>query len=275
MSGNEQFFGMVKNGEFYVFAPQQLEGTTVKLTRNMMEDSTNPESGIIDLKDFEGKIIEVSGYDGGKWLYSANVDEEAGPVLSNFLKKVFLKDEVRQKRCIMVIGLEKESFDLINKNIREDDLSEHFYKLVEKHVSHTAIYKIQIKSYIELPDDINELDPDFIISFQFNTNDQKTPNSEILYYQISEAGKKMAEILKEHITTDHNLLNINIKAHTKKDEFGLLFHNTTAPCVILKLSFMNNVKLLENLANTFAKAIDDISEKVNLEHRPIGSNVFI
>lgn len=286
MGGSEQFFGIVKKGEFYVFAPQQLEGTTVKLTRNKIEEPNSPESGIIDLTKFEGKIIEVSGRESGNWIYAANVDEEAGPVLSNFLKRVFLKDEVRQKRCILVIGHEKQSPGIINKNknISESEFNEQLYKLIEKKVNHTVIviYKVQQISYVELPDDINELDPDFIIRLQCNVNDGKTSGTEVLYYQISEVGKKIAGILLEHLTALLDLPNRGIKAKTKNDEFGLLFGNTAAPCVIAKMFFMDNdndvnraLENLEGLADAFAKAIDEISEKVNLEHRPVGSDVFI
>ncbi|HLP47520.1 MAG TPA: N-acetylmuramoyl-L-alanine amidase [Candidatus Kapabacteria bacterium] len=284
MIGSEQFFGIVRNGDFHIFAPQQLEGSTVKLTCSSLGESQSPENDIINLTKFEGKIIEVSGHENAGWIYSAKVEEEAGPVLSNFLKRVFLKDEVGQKRCVLVIGHENQSPGIINKNkyINELEFNEKLFKLIEEKVNHTVIYKVQGISYIELPDDINELDPDFIVSLQYNVDNGKTSGTEVLYYQISEAGKKIAEILLEHLSAYLDLPNRGIKAETKNDKCGLLFRHTTAPCVIAKTFFMDNdndvkraMENLEGLADAFAKAIDEVSKKVNLEHEPIGSDVFI
>lgn len=283
MSESEQFFGIVRKGEFYVFAPQHLEGTTVKLTCNN-EESDSSESGIIDLSKFEGKIIEVNGCDSGKWIYSAKVEEEAGPVLSDFLKRVFLKEEVRQKRCALVIGHEKQSPGIINKNknVNEFEFNELLYNLIEKKVNCTIIYKVQRRAYIELPDDINELDPDFIISLHCNVGNEKTSGTEVLYYYLSESGKKIAEILLKYITSNLDLPNLGIKAKTTNDESELLFRYTTAPCVIAKSFFMDNdhdvnlaLENVETLADAFAKAIDEISTNVNIEHRYIGSDIFI
>lgn len=284
MSDSEQFFGIVRKGEFYVFAPQHLEGTTVKLTCRNNDEPDSSESGIIDLSKFEGKIIEVSGCDSGKWIYSAKVEEEAGPVLSDFLKKVFLKEEIRQKRCVLVIGHEKQSPGIINKNknVNEFGFNELLYNLIEKKVNCTIIYKVQRRAYIELPDDINELDPDFIISLHCNAGDGKTSGTEVLYYYLSEPGKKIAEILLRYIVSNLNLPNLGITAKNTNDESGLLFRYTAAPCVIAKPFFMDNdndvtlaLKNLDGLADAFANAIDEISKSVNLEHRAIGSDVFI
>ncbi len=284
MSGNEQFFGMVRNGEFYVFAPQHLEGATVKLTTTWIEEPHTTESGVIDLAEFEGKIIEVSGHDSGIWIYSAKVVEEAGPVLSDFLKRVFLKDEVRQKRCALVIGHEKESPGIINKNrnVSEFEFNEQLYRLVEKKVKHTVIYRVQRSSYAELPDDINELDPDFIISLHCNAGDEKTSGTEVLYYQTSWAGKRIAEILLKYLVEYLGLPNRGIIPKTSKDECELLLRYSTAPCVIAKTFFMDNdtdvtraMDNLEGLADVFAKAIDEVSDNVKMEHQAIGTDIFI
>lgn len=284
MSGNEQFFGIVRKGDFYVFAPQHLEGATVKLTTTWIEEPHATESGVIDLTEFEGKIIEVSGRDKGKWIYSAKVVEEAGPVLSDFLKRVFLKDEVRVKRCALVIGHEKESPGIINKkrNVSEFEFNEQLYLLLEKRVKHTAIYRVLRRSYAELPDDINELDPDFIISLHCNAGDSKTSGTEVLYYHKSQAGKRIAEILMKHIVQYLGLPNRGIIPKTSQDECGLLLRYSTAPCVIVKAFFMDNdtdvERAMENpegLADAFANAIDEVSNKVRMEHLPIGNDIFI
>ncbi|MCX6583048.1 MAG: N-acetylmuramoyl-L-alanine amidase [Candidatus Aminicenantes bacterium] len=284
MSGNEQFFGMVRNGEFYVFAPQHLEGATVKLTTTWIEEPHANESGVIDLAEFEGKIIEVSGRDSGKWIYSAKVVEEAGPVLSDFLKRVFLKDEVRQKRCALVIGHDKESPGIINKNrnLSEFQFNNQLYGLFEKKVKHTVICRVNRRFHAELPDDINELDPDFIISLHCNAGDGKTSGVEVLYYHKSQAGKRIAEILMKYLVEYLGLPNRGVIPKTSEDECGLLLRYSTAPCVIAKTFFMDNdadvnraMDNLDGLADAFAKAIDEVSDNVKMEHQPIGTDGFI
>ena len=284
MSGNEQFFGMVRNGEFYVFAPQHLEGATVKLTTTWIEEPHANESGVINLTEFEGKIIEVRGRDSGKWIYSAKVVEEAGPVLSDFLKRVFLKDEVRQKRCALVFGHEKEFPGIINKNrnVSEFEFYEQLYRLVEKKVKHTVIYRVLRDSHTESPDDFNELDPDFIISLHCNATDEKTSGTEVLYYHKSKIGKRIAEILIKYLVEYLGLPDRGAKPKNADDECGLLLCYSSAPYAIVKSFFMDNDldvnRVLENpegLADAFAKAIDEVSEKVQLEHTSIGNDIFL
>lgn len=284
MSGNEQYFGIVRNGEFYVFAPQHLEGATVKLTTTWIEEPQATESGVIDLTEFEGKIIEVSGRDKGKWIYSAKVVEEAGPVLSDFLKKVFLKDEVRKKRCALVIGHENESLGVpnIKRNVSEFEFNEQLYRLVEKKVKHTVIYRIFRNLHTEFPVDINEVDPDFIISLHCNAGDEKASGTEVLYYHKSKTGKRIAEILIKYLVEYLGLPDRDAKLKTADDECGLLLGYSTAPCVIVKSFFMENdvdvtraLENLEGLADAFAKAIDEVSEKVKLHHTSIGNDIFL
>lgn len=284
MSDNEQFFGIVRNGEFYVFAPQNLEGTTVKLTTVRLEESHSPENGIINISQFEGKIIEVRGRDSGEWIYSAKVMEEAGPVLSDFLKRIFLHNELRQKRCALITCHKKDSPGIINKNINMNELefNEQLYSLVKDKVKHTVVYRVYRKSYPELSDDINELDPDFIISLHCNTDDGTTSGTEVLYYQKSRPGKEIAEILQEHLVNFLDLPDRGILPKTAENECGLLFRYSTAPCVILKLFFMDNdndvarvTENMEGLAEAFSEAIDEISKKVKIEHLSIGNDIDI
>jgi hypothetical protein len=51
-----------------------------------------PEAQEIDLKKHEGKAIMVRGRYGGGWIYSAEIIDLAGPILSALVQKVFSKD---------------------------------------------------------------------------------------------------------------------------------------------------------------------------------------
>ena len=274
MSGIEQIFGMVRNGECVVFAPQHLEGKTVKLTTHGKQDSQPPENGKIDLSEYEGKIIEVSGLDNGDWIYSASVVEEAGPVLSDFLKKVFLKDEVRQKRCALVIGHKNVSPGAINKNsdLSEFKFNEELASLIEQKVKHTGIHRVYRRTYASLPGDINELDPDFIISLHCNAYDGSASGSETLYHHRSPMGKEIAGILLEKVVNCLNLPNRGTKPRSSEDRGGYLLRYTLAPCVIAEPFFIDNDSDLEratanlnSLAEAYAKAIDDVSDLIETE----------
>lgn len=284
MNGNEQFFGMVRGKEFYVFAPQHLGGSTVNLTTAQAHEAVPPESRKIDLSPYEGKIIEVSGRDSGNWIYSAKVVEEAGPVLSDFLKNVFLKEEVQQKRCALVVGHKKDSPGFVNKNrnISEFEFNEQLVPLIEKKVKNAAIYRVHRRTYASLPEDINELDPDFIISLHGNTYDGKTSGTEVLYHHKSLQGKEIAEILLKHLVQYLGLPNRGIKPKTTEDECGFLLRYASAPCVISKSFFIDNdgdlaraMESPDGLAEAIAKAIDEVSRKVEIEHPHIGDGIII
>lgn len=274
MIGIEQIFGMVRNGECVVFAPQHLEGKTVKLTTHGKQDSQPPENGKIDLSEYEGKIIEVSGRDNGDWIYSASVVEEAGPVLSDFLKKVFLKDEVRQKRCALVIGHKKVSPGAMNKNsnLTEYQFNEELADLIEQKVNNTGIHRVYRRTYAALPNDINELDPDFIISLHCNAYNGSASGSEVLFHHRSPMGKEIAGILLEKIVSCLNLPDRGIKPRTSEDRGGYLLRYTAAPCVIAEPFFIDNDNDLERatvnlsaLAEAYATAIDDVSDLIETE----------
>jgi len=274
MSSIEQIFGMVREGEYFVFAPRHLEGKTVKLTTHGEQDSRPPESGKIDLSEYEGKIIEVSGNDSGDWIYSARVVEEAGPVLSDFLKKVFLKDEVRQKRCALVIGHKKESPGAINKNsdLSEYQFNEKLAPMIEQKVKNTGIHRVYRKTYATLPGDINELDPDFIVSMHCNAYNGSASGSEVLYYHRSPMGKEIAGILLEKFVSGLGLPDRGIIACSAEDRGGYLLRYTKAPCVIAEPFFIDNdndleraMKNLDHLAEAYAVAIDEVSNLIETE----------
>jgi hypothetical protein len=86
--------GVVENGRFTVLIPEAAGCCSVKLTK--VEHPAIPESDAvkhheIDLKDYEGKALMVSGnlpkFEG--WLYGANITDVANPILTAVVKKIF------------------------------------------------------------------------------------------------------------------------------------------------------------------------------------------
>ncbi|MGA9099920.1 MAG: hypothetical protein WB392_13420 [Methanotrichaceae archaeon] len=88
------FLGIVENGRFTVLIPEAAGCCSVKLTK--VEHPAIPESDAvrqhaIDLKEYEGKALMVSGslpkFEG--WLYGANILDASSPILTIVVKKLF------------------------------------------------------------------------------------------------------------------------------------------------------------------------------------------
>jgi len=89
MSGLDQFLCVVKNGTIEVLLPESEAGNVVRLTEMPMQAAVAPEAQEISVKKHEGKAIMVEGRSGGGWIYSAELIETAGPILSALVQKVF------------------------------------------------------------------------------------------------------------------------------------------------------------------------------------------
>lgn len=90
MNGDNQFLGIVQNGEFQLLLPDPGPlGRSVRLTSIAMQEARPPESGELDLSAYEGSAIMVHGHDGGGWIYSARVIEQAGPILTAVVQHIF------------------------------------------------------------------------------------------------------------------------------------------------------------------------------------------
>ena len=89
MNGNDQFLGIVQNGAFQCLVPHRPSGGSVRLTRIQMQEARPPESGELDLTEYEGQAIMVRGHDDGGWIYAAEVIDQAGPILTMVVQQVF------------------------------------------------------------------------------------------------------------------------------------------------------------------------------------------
>ncbi|MGW8959983.1 hypothetical protein [Paenibacillus sp. NPDC055715] len=68
-----QYKGIVENGEFHIRQREPIECNTVRLTRISMQAAQTPESAQIDLSSYEGQTIMVRGEENGCWIYSAEL----------------------------------------------------------------------------------------------------------------------------------------------------------------------------------------------------------
>ena len=187
-----------------------------------------------------------------------------------------LEEEVRermrpQKLCALVIGHKKSSPGASNNKsgLNEFDFNEKLAILIEKKAQKTQIQRIYRRTYQELPNDINVLDPHFVVSLHCNAFNGRTSGTEVLYYHRSKLGESIAKVLQRHLVTFLGLRDRGIKEKTAEDRGGYLLRYTKAPCVIAEPFFIDNnqdlakaQENLEGLAGAYASAIDDIAQVV-------------
>ena len=253
-----------------------------------------PESGALPVTEEDlGKTALVQGELAGKIFYSAQVVETlprlTGALIQRLTEKGIVSlTEIQErlseleseqeiappkKLCALVIGHKKSSPGAINvdSNLTEFDFNDDLALRIEKKIRNAEVQRIYRRTYKELPDDINALDPDFVVSLHCNAFNGKASGTEVLYYHKSENGKKMAEILVNHLVEHLKLPDRGIKPKTAEDRGGTLLRYTKAPCVIAEPFFIDNDSDLsraqedediDELAAAYAKAIEEISQIV-------------
>ena len=149
------------------------------------------------------------------------------------------------KICALVIGHKKNSPGAVNntQNLSEFDYNEQLALEIEAALCGCEKIKIQRiyrRTYSNLPDDINALRPDFIISLHCNAYNTRATGTEVLFYHRSKKGKKFAKILNKNLVNALGLTNRGIKAKTTEDRGGYLLKQTNAPCLISEPFFIDN-----------------------------------
>jgi len=97
-------------------------------------------------------------------------------------------------------------------------------------------------NYKNLPKEINDKNPDIIISLHCNAYNKRATGSEVLYYYSSKKSSDLAEMLQENIVYSLGLSDRGTKAKSAEDRGGYLLRYTNAPCVIAEPFFIDNTK---------------------------------
>jgi len=177
-------------------------------------------------------------------------------------------------RCALVIGHKKNSPGAGNQNagISEFTFNDQLAHAIEKEVdkisqSSIEVQRIYRRTYSTLPSDINEYQPDFIISLHCNAYNRTASGTEVLYYHRSSKGKELANILQQQLLSALQLKDRGIKSRTTEDRGGYLLKNTNAPCLISEPFFIDNDQDLEivnrnyeKLIAAYAKAISNMAK---------------
>jgi len=167
-------------------------------------------------------------------------------------------------RVALVVGHKKESQGACNHTgICEFMYNKALVNMIAsqlKDIEYVIMYR---DSYDMLPEQINYLEPDIIISFHCNAYNTRVSGSEVLYYHSSEKGKELAYQLQNILIDTLDLPDRGIKPKHAEDRGGYLLRYTNAPCVILEPFFIDNdmdMKVgnekIAILANNIAKFIN-------------------
>jgi hypothetical protein len=92
--GRTRLLGVVEDGKLIVLDPYYAPRGVVRLTAIPMVAAQPPVSGEVDLSGYEGRAIMVLGHDGGGWVYSAEVVDQADPILTAVVRRVFQPEKV-------------------------------------------------------------------------------------------------------------------------------------------------------------------------------------
>ncbi len=237
----------------------------------------------------EERLFLVSGDLFRKTLYGASLMEEVSPVsgalINALIKKgIISQDDLlknipkppqepspTQRLCALVIGHKKMSPGAINdtSGMTEFDFNDHLSVMIEKRVKHTQVQRVYRRTLKELPDDINSLGPDFVVSLHCNAFNKKASGTEVLYYHRSESGRRLAQTLLKRLVSQLKLPNRGVKPKTAEDRGGYLLCYTKAPAVISEPFFIDNdadlavaQSDLEGLAMAYASAIDEMASMI-------------
>lgn len=145
-------------------------------------------------------------------------------------------------KVALVIGHSCKSQGASNKNsISEFEYNMFLVHRVKRAVPSSIDVEIVCRDeYKDLPDKINALNPDLVLSFHCNAFNTEVSGSEVLYYHTSETGQALAYRLQQLIVNALGLRDRGIKPKRSEDRGGYLLAYTKAPCLILEPFFIDN-----------------------------------
>jgi N-acetylmuramoyl-L-alanine amidase len=153
------------------------------------------------------------------------------------------------KKCALVVGHKPHSPGACNESsgICEFELNNELVDLIISRLSSSVdpdggieLVKVLRNTYKGLPDDINKLEPDFVVSFHCNAYNKRASGTETLFYHKSMKGKKIAELFQENMLYILELPNRGVKGISVEDRGGNLLRYTNAPCVLIEPFFIDN-----------------------------------
>ena len=173
-------------------------------------------------------------------------------------------------RVALVIGHKSSSGGAVNPStgVSEFIYNEQVVALVHNEMAkHAHVDVVYRGTYSHLPDKINNLRPDYVVSFHCNAYNTKVSGTEVLYYHKSKKGKWLAQQFQDALLNCFKFNDRGIKSKTSEDRGGYLLRYTDAPCVILEPFFIDNdfeyalgISKMEDYANTVVDVLRNLHD---------------
>ena len=170
-------------------------------------------------------------------------------------------------RIVLLIGHDENSPGAKNKEFKMNEFK--FNSVIAKSIIKRmhelgfkyckdifVVFRTKKLTYKKIPEYVNGMKPDFIISMHCNSFDTTVSGSEVLYYEKSKKGKVIAGILQKEVLEALKLNDRGLKPLKSSENGGYLLKNTKAPCVICEPFFIDNDK-------DFVKAVLDSNKLIN------------
>jgi hypothetical protein len=84
-----EHLGLVQEGQLRLVGPRPALGSPLRLTGIGMQEARPPESQEIDLSEYEGQAVMVRGHKAGGWIYTAQIIDKGGPILTSLVRQIF------------------------------------------------------------------------------------------------------------------------------------------------------------------------------------------
>lgn len=148
------------------------------------------------------------------------------------------------KKIALVVGHSDRSRGACNKiGLCEYDYNKELADLISSLLVTLGEYDpvvVYRDTYRDLPNKINEIEPNLIISLHCNAFNTKASGTETLYHHRSSMGREFAKIVQASMVEILGLPDRGIKSKTSEDRGGYLLRYTHAPCLILEPFFIDN-----------------------------------
>jgi|AntAceMinimDraft_10_1070366.scaffolds.fasta_scaffold32417_3 N-acetylmuramoyl-L-alanine amidase len=156
---------------------------------------------------------------------------------------------------------------LVKKIIEEYKVRQRNTNIIQKDIDVLELREVYRTTYRDLPDILNNLDPDFTISFHANAFNNYTSGTETLYYHSSAFGLGIARIIQSNVVFHLGLRDRGIKPKHSEERGGYLLRYTNAPTVITEPFFIDNdidcyivKERFESLVDAYLLSLDEIQE---------------
>lgn len=175
------------------------------------------------------------------------------------------------KRIVLQIGHGGNSSHYDSGAIGADGTHEHKFNRDELHpllskeledMGFEVVTIIQEKSFGELPDRINALNPDVILSLHFNAFNGSATGSETLHYYRSRNGLRLAKLIQDGVVKALGLADRGCKGLRSGYRGSALVKRTRAVAVILEPFFGDNPNDLATARENLGELARNIAKGV-------------